>query len=135
GAWSGPNRAGLLRNLARIDPSYGTGAGPQRARLPPRLRLGAGGGQRHRGRERLGIDLEMDDGGLARLLRRRQRRPELRGLLHRGAVAAEGAGIGGEIRILKPGPYTAAWVMAVLVVADGGDDSVGHERHNGKQGE
>src|SRR5216683_2987398 len=37
--------------------------------LPARLRLLAGGGERHGRGKRLRIDLEMDDRGLARLLR------------------------------------------------------------------
>src|SRR6266496_945351 len=66
-----------------------------------RLRLLARGRERHGRRERLGIDLEVQDRGLAGFLRGLERRKEIRGLLHRLAVAAERAGIGRKIRVLQ----------------------------------
>ena len=93
-AWTRPTGRdnARVRNERRNEPGS-----------PARLRLLAGGSERHRRRERLGIDLEMEDRGLAGFLRRLERGQEIRGLLHRRAVAAEGARIGGEIRILQTG--------------------------------
>src|SRR3990167_4415155 len=47
--------------------------------------------------ERLGIGLHMNDRGLGRSQRALEGRLEVGGLLHRLAVAAEGAGIGREV--------------------------------------
>src|SRR4029077_17639906 len=67
------------------------------ARLPalPGQRLLPNGGERGRGRDRLRVELEMEDGGFSRFSRRLERRREGGGRLHRRAEAAERAGIGG----------------------------------------
>src|SRR5262245_36317842 len=92
-----------IRPIGRDDASLAPLAPGAALSLSAGLRLLAGGGERHRRRERLGIDLEMQDRGLPRLLRGREGGKEIRGLLHGRAVAAEGARIGREIRILQAG--------------------------------
>src|SRR6516162_3561536 len=87
--------------------------------LSARLRLLARGGERDGWRERLGIDLEVEDRGLAGFLRGFERRKEIRGLLHHRAVTAEGARIGRKIRALQSCPHHPAGIVALLVHADG----------------
>ena len=101
---------GSVLSDVRLSPVDGEGSGFEprlrESRAPSAasaagLRLLAGGGERHRRRERLGIDLEVQDRGLAGFLRGLERGKEIGGLLHRRAVAAERARIGGKIRILQ----------------------------------
>ena len=53
------------------------------------------------GRDRLGVDLEVKDGGLAGCARRLEGRREIRGALDALAMAAEGTRISGEVRVLQ----------------------------------
>jgi hypothetical protein len=62
--------------------------------------------QRARRRDRLGVELDLDDRGLAARPRALEGGRELGRLLHRLAMAAIGAGIGGEIRVLQVVPDT-----------------------------
>src|SRR5262249_46368634 len=59
-------------------------------------RLLPDGAKRRRRRDRVRIDLEVNDGGLSRFLRGFERGPEIRGLLHGGAETPEGTRIGSE---------------------------------------
>src|SRR5262249_19113105 len=66
--------------------------------LSPRLRFLARRRQRHGRRQRLGVDLEVENGGLGRILRRPQRGEENRGPSPRPPPAAPGTGPGGTAR-------------------------------------
>ena len=58
--------------------------------------------------QRLGIGLDVDDGGLAGSHRTLEGGGEVGGLLDRLAMAAEGAGVGGEVGVLERGAGDAA---------------------------
>ena len=58
---------------------------------------------------------------------------EIRGLLHGRAVAAEGARIGREIRILQAGRDHAAGIVALLVHADGAVHAVVDDHDDDRQ--
>src|SRR5262249_1733941 len=84
-----------------------------------RLRLLAGGSERHGGGKRLGLAFEVQDCRLARSRGGLEGGKEVGGLLPRRAIAAEGAGIVGEIGILQAGCDHAPGIMALLVHANG----------------
>src|SRR5438045_9520812 len=69
-----------------------------RGDLPACLRLLARRGERHRRRQRLGIDLEVKDRGLAGSLRCLEGGTDSRGPLHRRAVACAGPALGTTIQ-------------------------------------
>src|SRR6266567_6362209 len=96
-----------------------SGAPSPRLCALPRERLLPNGAERGRGRDRLRVELEMEDGGFFRVYRRIERRRERGGRLHCGAEAAERAGIGGEIRVLERGRRNAPGILTLLVHADG----------------
>src|SRR5262249_56507015 len=85
--------------------------------LSASLRLLARGRERDGRRERLAIDLEVEDRGLAGLLRGFERRKEIRRLLHHRAIATEGARISRKIRVLQSCPHHPAGIVAVLAHA------------------
>src|SRR5919201_2015127 len=104
-----------------------------RGDLPACLRLLARRGERHRRRQRLGIDLEVKDRGLAGSLRCREGGKEIRGPLHRRAVAAEGPGIGRKIRIPQTGCYHSPGIVALLVHANGAVHTVVDDNDDDRQ--
>src|SRR5260370_5673654 len=99
----------------------------------PRERLLPNGAERGGGRDRLRVELEMEDGGFFRAYRRIERRRERGGRLHRGAEAAERAGIGGEIRVLERGRRNAPGILTLLVHADGAVHAVVDHDHDDRQ--
>ncbi len=90
-------------------------------------------GQRRGRRDRLGIDLDVDDRRLAGLPRGAERSAEIGGVLDRRAEAAEGAGIGGEIGIPQLGRRHPAGIFALLVHADGAVHAVVADDHDDRQ--
>ena len=90
------------------------------AQPPPRRRSAASRmrGQRRRRRDRLRVDLHVQDRRLARRQRALEGGRELLRLLDRLAVAAEGARLGGEIGIAQLRRADAAGIFALLMHAD-----------------
>src|SRR5262245_8844443 len=74
--------------------------------------------QRLAHRERLGVELELDDGGAAGLQRLGEGGGEIAARRHREALGAEAPGVGGEVRIDQRGGDDAARIFALLVRAD-----------------
>ena len=73
----------------------------------------------------------MDDRGLAGGERALEGRAEVRGLLDRLAMAAEGAGVGGEVGVLQLGAVDARRILALLVHADRAEHAVvDHRDHD-----
>src|SRR5690606_7360 len=89
-----------------------------------RLALLADVGQRARGCDRFGIKPDLDDRRLAAGACPLEGGSEGIGTLHRLAMAAEGARIGGEVRVLQAGSGNAARIFALLMHADGAVDAV-----------
>ena len=76
------------------------------------------------GRDRLGIDLEMDDRRLAGLPRRAKAAAKSAVFSTSAPKPPKARGIGGEIRILQRGRDHAAGIFALLMHADGAVDAV-----------
>ena len=127
---------GIAKQAIRVQ-------GAECAWLPVALRGGSRPDLRQRlaHGQRLGIDLQLDDGGLTCLQRGAQGRREVCGRLDGVAVGAEAARVGGEVRIDERGADHAARIFALLMHADGavhavvGDDGDDGQRilHGGRQ--
>src|SRR5258708_24294472 len=76
------------------------------------------GRKRSRRRNGVRIDSQLDDGGLARLAGALECGSESLGPLDDLAMRAEGARVGGEIRVLQVGAEDPSRIFALLVHAD-----------------
>ena len=94
-------------------------------------RFFANRGKRGGRSDRIRIDAQLDERGLARLRRALERRREILGALHGLAVAAEGARIGREVRVLELGAVHPPRIFAFLVHADRAVQAVVH--HHGDE--
>src|SRR5579862_7870132 len=84
-----------------------------------RHRLGADLGKRGRRRDGLAIDGQVHDSRLTGGYRLLERRRKILGALDGDTEAAEGARIGGKIRVAQLGRRNTARIFALLVHADG----------------